>query len=64
MTEGYVTHVALDENDEVIGYEYVNFGKMMDAIKQGVSVDEALKSASGTYGRFDEAVKVIDPREE
>lgn len=64
MTEGYVTHLALDENNEVIGYEYVNFGKMMDAIKQGVDANEALTAASGTYGRYDDACKVIDPREE
>ena len=25
---------------------------------------EAIKNAEGTYGRFDEAVKTIDPREE
>jgi hypothetical protein len=39
-------------------------GKMMDAIKKGADPMEAIEKASGTYGRFDEAVKVIDPREE
>ena len=64
MTEGYVTRLALDEDSEIIGYEYVNLGKMMAAIKTGVDAGQALKDASGTYGRFDEAAKYIDPREE
>ena len=33
LTDGYITNLALDENDEIIGYKYVNFGKMMDFIK-------------------------------
>ena len=62
MTEGYVSHIALDENDEIIGYEFVHLGKMMDMIKKGTDANEALKKATGKYGRFDEAVKIIDPR--
>ena len=27
MAEGYVTGIALDENDEVIGYQFVSLGK-------------------------------------
>ena len=34
------------------------------AIKKGIDPKEAIEKASGTYGRFDEAVKTIDPREE
>ena len=64
MTEGYVTRLALDADNEIIGYEYVNLGKMMDAIKKGTDPKEALEGASGKYGRFDDAVKYIDPREE
>ena len=64
LTEGYIKRLALDEHDQIIGYEYVNFGRMMDAIKKGVDANQALEDASGTYGRFDEAVKYIDPREE
>ena len=64
MTEGYVTGIALDENDEIIGYKYVNFGKMMDFIKDGMDANEALKEASGQYGRVDDAVRIIDPRRE
>ncbi|WP_338238821.1 hypothetical protein [Persicobacter diffluens] len=62
VAEGYVTQQALDEDGEIIGYAYVNMGKMMAAIKTGISAKEALKSASGTYGRFAEGVKFIDPR--
>ena len=36
----------------------------MDNIKAGIEPMEAIEKASGKYGRFDEAVKVIDPREE
>ena len=64
MAEGYVTEIALDKNDEIIGYAFVSLGKMMDAIKKGVNADQALKDASGTYGRFNDAVKTIDPRKE
>ena len=64
MTEGYVTRMALDEDDLVIGYEFVSFGKMMDAIKKGVDANEALKAATSSYGRFKDAAKYIDPRKE
>ena len=64
LTEGYVTELGLDENDEIIGYKYVNLGKMMDNIKAGIEPMEAIEKASGKYGRFDEAVKKIDPRKE
>ena len=67
MAEGYVTRVALDKDDQIIGYEFVHLGKMMAAIKKGVDANEALKKASGTYGRFSEeagAVRFIDPRED
>ena len=62
LTDGYITDLALDENDEIIGYKYVNFGKMMDFIKAGDDANEALKKASGQYGRVADAVKIIDPR--
>ena len=62
LTDGYITGIALDENDEIIGYKYVNFGKMMDFIKKGDDANTALEKASGQYGRVNDAVKVIDPR--
>ena len=64
MAEGYVTRVALDEGNEIIGYEFVNMGKMMDAIKAGVDANEAVKKATGSYGRFAEGAKIVDPRHE
>ena len=64
MAEGYVTRMALDENNEVIGYEFVSLGKMTDFIKKGMEPNEAYKKAQGTYGRFDGAAKYIDPRKE
>ena len=64
MTEGYCTRMALDSNNEVIGYEFVNLGKLMDALKAGASGPEAIEKAKGTYGRFNDAVKYIDPRKE
>ena len=64
MAEGYVTGIALDENDEIIGYKYVNFGRMMDFIKGGDDAQTAMEKASGQYGRVDDAAKIIDPRKE
>ncbi len=64
MAEGYVTHIALDKDNLIIGYEFVQLGRMMEMIKKGTPADEALKKATGKYGRYDEAVKVIDPRNE
>ena len=64
LTEGYIVEIGLDKNDQIIGYKYVNLGKMMDNIKAGIEPMEAIEKASGKYGRFDEAVKKIDPREE
>ena len=64
LAEGYITEIGLDENDQIIGYKYVNIGKMMQNIKAGIEPMEAIEKASGKYGRFDEAVKKIDPRKE
>ena len=64
LTEGYITEIALDEDDEIIGYRYINMGVMLDLIKDGEDPMEAIEKASGQYGRFDDAVKTIDPRKE
>ncbi len=67
MAEGYVTRCFLDDNREICGYEFVRLGAMMDLIKKGTDANEALKKATGTYGRTtpaDGAVTSIDPREE
>ena len=65
MAEGYVKQIFLDKNDEIIGYEYVKLGVMMENIKKGMDANEALAKATGKYGRTtaeDGAVKSIDPR--
>ena len=64
LAEGYITEVGLDADNELIGYKYVNLGRMMENIKKGMDAMEAIEKASGQYGRFDEAVKKIDPRAE
>ena len=64
MTDGYVTQLALDEDNEIIGYKFINFGKMMDFIKKGDDVKVAYEKAQGQYGRVADAVKFIDPRKE
>ena len=64
MAEGYVTGIALDANDEIIGYQFVSLGKMTDFIKKGDDPTTAWEKAKGQYGRVDDAVKIIDPRKE
>lgn len=64
MAEGYVTRMALDEDDQVIGYEFVSLGKMTDFIKKGDDANTAWEKAKGQYGRVDDAVKIIDPRKQ
>ena len=64
MAEGYVTRMALDADAEVIGYEFVALGKMTDFIKKGDDPTTAWEKAKGTYGRFADAAKYIDPRKE
>ncbi len=64
MAEGYVTKIALDKNDEIIGYKFVHLGKMMEMIAKGMDPKEAMEKASGQYGRVADAAKLIDPRHE
>ena len=64
LTEGYITQLALDEDDEIIGYKYLNFVKMMDFHKAGDDAATAVEKASGQYGRVADAAKLIDPRKE
>lgn len=64
LTEGYVKRLGLDEEDKIIGYEFVQLGKMMELIEDGSEPSEALKQSTGRYGRFDEATRTINPRKE
>ena len=36
MAEGYILKVAVDENGEAIGYQFVRVGKMLEDIRHGV----------------------------
>ena len=64
MAEGYVTRVALNADNEIVGYEFISLGKMMDFIKKGDDANVAIEKAKGHYGQFDGAAKYIDPRHE
>ena len=64
MAEGYVTKIGLDTDNEIIGYEFINLGRMMDMVKSGTDAGVAIKKASGKSGRIEDAVKIIDPRKE
>ena len=64
MAEGYVLSIGLDADNEIIGYKFVHLGKMMADIRKGVDPKEAFEKNVGQYGRYDEAVKKIDPRKE
>ncbi|ADL51929.1 iron-sulfur cluster assembly scaffold protein [Clostridium cellulovorans] len=64
MAEGYVTRLALDADDQIIGYEFISLGKMMDAITKGTDANEAKEAATSSYGRFADAAKYINPRHE
>lgn len=64
LAEGYILSVALDENNEAIGYKFVRVGKMLESIRHGMDPKEAYEKNIGTYGRYENAAKYIDPREE
>ncbi len=64
LAEGYILSVALDENNEAIGYKFVKVGKMLEDIRRGVDAQTAVDKNLGTYGRYENAPKYIDPREE
>ena len=64
LAEGYILSVAVDNNNEAIGYKFVKVGKMLEDIRHGVDPKEAFEKNIGTYGRYADAPKYIDPREE
>ncbi|MCI6751579.1 MAG: hypothetical protein MR585_00820 [Selenomonas bovis] len=64
LAEGYVTKLALDEESRIVGYEVVQVGKVLEAVRQGKDANEAIKANTSTKGRFADGVKFIDPREE
>ena len=48
MAEGYVTGIALDENNEIIGYQFVSLGKFTDFIKAGDDAERCLGKSKRT----------------
>ena len=64
MAEGYILNVGLDADNQVLGYKFVHLGKMMEAVRNGMAPNEAYEKNVKTYGRYDEAVKYVDPRKE
>ena len=53
---------TLQKGDLIIGYQFVNLGKMTDFIKKGDDPNTAWEKAAGQYGRVADAAKIIDPR--
>ena len=45
-------------------YHFITREKFLDMIKKGVDPKEAFEKNIGTYGRFADAAKTIDPRKE
>ena len=64
MAEGYILNLGIDEGGEIIGYKFVRVGKMLEDIRKGVNPAEAYENNVAQYGRYDEAVKYVDPRVE
>lgn len=63
LTEGYINKLALDKNGEVIGYEYTNPELLIELLKAGKTAKTALAESTKTYGRFQEGVKFVNPRD-
>lgn len=64
LTEGYIVKLALDKDDQITGYQFLKVGPMLDQIKKGGDANEAYQKNLGTYGRFADAARYIDPRHE
>ena len=64
LAQGYVTKQALNDKDEIIGFEFINLGVLADALKDGLDAAAAIEKATGRYGQWDNPAKVIDPRHE
>lgn len=64
LAEGYITKMALDEKGETIGYEYINLGLLLKNLQdEKLSKKEAIEKSTKQYGRFDEAKRIVNPRE-
>ena len=59
-----VVSVRVDDGYSGSNFERPAFQAMLEDIRHGAEPADALAKNTGTYGRYDEAVKYIDPREE
>ena len=64
LAEGYITRQGIDENGEIIGYEYINPNLLIELLQSGKTAEEALKQSTKVYGRFEEAKVKFNPRSE
>lgn len=64
LAEGYILKCAVNEEDEICGYKFINLGKLCDFIKNGDEPKVAIEKATGIYGQFEGAAKYIDPRKQ
>lgn len=64
LAEGYIMDCAVNEEEEISGYKFINLGKFCEFIKNGDDATKAIEKATGTYGQYENAVKYIDPRKQ
>ena len=64
LAEGYILKCAVNQEDEICGYKFINLGKLCDFIKNGDEPKVAIEKATGIYGQFEGAAKYIDPRKQ
>ena len=64
LAEGYIMDCAVNDEEEISGYKFINLGKFCEFVKNGDDAAKAIEKATGTYGQYDNAVKYIDPRKQ
>ena len=62
LAEGMIKTLALDENGEIIGYEYIVTPLLVKKLLNGETKEQAMKESTKTYGRFNDGVKFVNPR--
>ena len=62
LAEGAILEMGLDADGQVIGYKFLKVGPFIEDLKKGGDATELFAKHTAKYGRFDEAVQVIDPR--
>ena len=64
LTEGYIMQVALDENNEAIGYKFVRLAKCWKTSVTAKTPKRLSRRMLAPMAVSDGAAKYIDPREE